>query len=149
LTHHRRQPNIEPRAGQLGVAVQAAAVLRHNEVLGTHLDPPVVAADRGRAVRMAFLGGQALLLPGAIAIAQLTGAPVLMTFLRRSADWRHQVLEISPPMPLEGDAVTAFGRCLGVVEAAIRRDPAHWFYWQSTGLEQLGLLPKEAAQALA
>jgi len=149
VERHRHRPNIEPRAGQFGVAVQAAAVLRQNELIGTHLDPPVIAADRSRAASMNFLSGQALLLPGAITIAQLMGAPVLMTFMRRSEDWRHQVLEISPPMPLNGDAVTAFGRCLAVVEAAIRRDPAQWLYWRLSALVQLGLLPKEAMKAHA
>jgi Kdo2-lipid IVA lauroyltransferase/acyltransferase len=148
LTRHRRRPNIEPR-GQLGIAVQSAAILRHNELIAICLDPPVLAADRARAVPMDFLNGQALLLPGATTIAQLTGAPVLMTFLRRSADWRHQVLEISPPMCMDGDAVTAFGRCLAVVEAAIRQNPAHWVFWDFSELVALGLLAEEAINAFA
>jgi Kdo2-lipid IVA lauroyltransferase/acyltransferase len=148
VEHHRHRPNIQPRAGQFGVAVQAAAALRQNELIGTFLDPPVLAADRRRAVAVDFLNGQALLLPGAITIAQLTGAPVLMTFMRRSADWRHQVLEISPPMPVDGDVVMAFKRCLAVVEAAIRQDPAHWCFWYvPSELVELGLLPEEAIKA--
>jgi lauroyl/myristoyl acyltransferase len=145
--HHRR-PNIQPRPGNFGAAVQAVTALRQNELIATFLDPPVFAADRKRAVSVDFLNGQVLLLPGAITIAQLTGAPVLMTFMRRSADWRHQVLEISPPMPLDGDAVADFKRCLAVVEAAIRQDPAHWFFWYvPSELVELGLLPEEAIRA--
>jgi KDO2-lipid IV(A) lauroyltransferase len=142
LVHHWHRPNIEPR-GQLESAIQAAKVLRHNELIGICIDAPVLAVDRTRAVPMNFLNGKALLLPGATTIAQLTGAPVMMTFLRRSEDWCHQILEISPPMPMDGDAVTAFERCLAVVEAAIRQNPAHWHYWSKFALIHLGLLPEE------
>jgi Kdo2-lipid IVA lauroyltransferase/acyltransferase len=148
LERHRYRPNIEP-LGQIATAVQAATILRQNELIGICLDPPVLAADRARAVPMDFLNGQALLLPGVTTIAQLMGTPVLMTFLHRSADWRHQVLEISPPMPLDDDAVTAFKHCLAVVEAAIRQNPAHWFYWNVFDLIGLGLLPREAMTAFA
>lgn len=142
VQRHRHRPYIEPRPGQIGVAAQAAIVLRHNELIGTHLDPPVLAEDHARAVQVDFLGGQALLMPGAITIAQIMGVPVLMVFMRRSSDWQHQVLEISAPIPLEGEATTAFERCLAVVEAAIRQNPAHWLYWKWDGLVELGLLPR-------
>jgi lauroyl/myristoyl acyltransferase len=147
VAHHQRRPSIEPaghespRKGQLMVAVRAAAVLRQNELIGICIDVPVPAANRARAIPMAFLGGQALLLQGTTTLAQLTGAPVLMMFLRRSADWRHQVLDISPPVPLDGDAVAAFGRCLAALEAAVRRDPAHWFYWQRADLDAILTVP--------
>jgi lauroyl/myristoyl acyltransferase len=147
VEHHRHRPSIEPR-GQFDTAVQAAAILRQNELIGICLDPPVLPADRGRAVPVDFLNGQALLLPGAITIAQLTRAPVLMTFMRRSADWRHQILEISPPIPLDGDTLTAFRRCLAVVEAAIRQDPAYWIYWYGLAdLFKLGLLSEKIIKA--
>jgi len=146
LARHKQQPNIQPR-GQLESAVQAAQVLRQNEVLGILIDPPVLDVDRPRAVPVDFLNGQALLLPGVTTIAQLMGTPVLMTFMRRSADWRHQVLEISPPISMEDDALTAFRRCLAVVEAAILQNPAHWHYWGKYALMDLGLLPKEQEPA--
>ena len=147
LEHHLHRSNIEPR-GQFDTAVQAAAILRQNELIGICLDPPVLPADCRRAVPMEFLNGQALLLPGAITIAQLTGASVLMTFMRRSADWRHQILEISPPMPLDDDTMTAFRRCLAVVEAAIRQDPAYWNFWYGlSNLFKLGLLPEKTIKA--
>jgi len=148
VAHHRHRPNIEPRPGQIGTAVQAANVLRQNELLSILLDPPVLPADRARAVQVNFLNGRALLLPGAVTLAQLTGAPVLMVFMRRSADWGHQILEISPPVSMDGDAETAFERCLAVVENAIRQNPAHWRYWNITPLVQLGLLPREAMEDL-
>ena len=146
VAHHRHRPNIEPRTGQIGMAVQAATILRQNELIGILLDPPVLPADRTRAVQVNFLNGQALLLPGAVALAQLTGAPTLMVFMRRSEDWRHQVLEISPPVSVDGDKVTAFERCIAMVEDAIRKNPAHWRYWNPTPLAELGLLPEEAME---
>lgn len=145
VERHRHRPTIEPRAGRLDMAVQAASILRQNELIAICLDPAVARAeDRARAVQVDFLNGKALLLPGAVSIAQLMRTPVLMTFMHRSADWRHQVLEISPPMSLEGDTVTAFGRCLAVVESVIRQNPAHWHCWNFFSLFWLGLLPEEA-----
>jgi hypothetical protein len=72
----------------------------------------------------------------------------------RTADYRHQVLEISAPVqcPAEEDAATAFARCAAEVSAAIRRSPAHWVYWASNGdLANLGLLSpdKDEASAMA
>jgi len=139
---HWRRPIIQPHPGQWKTAVQMATILRANEVIAMTIDPPPLTADRPRAVPMRFLGRRAMLLSGSVTLAQLTGAPLLTLFLRRSADWRHQVLEISPPIPMDGDVVTAFGRCVAAVEAAILRDPAHWIYWsRSDDLVDLGLLP--------
>ena len=105
-------------------------------------DAEPLDADRARAVEVPLLGRQARLLPGVVTLAQLTGAPVLMAFMYRSADYRHQVLEISPPVPVQGETATAFGRCVAAIDAAIRRSPAHWFYWlQTDDLVSLGLLP--------
>lgn len=147
VEHSRQRPNIQPR-GQLETAVQAAAILRQNELIGICLDAPVLLSDRKRAVSVDFLNGQALLLPGAITIAQLTGAPVLMTFIHRSSDWRHQVLEISPPISLDGDTPTALRRSLAVVEAAIHQHPAHWNFWYGlSDLVKLGLVSEEAVNA--
>jgi lauroyl/myristoyl acyltransferase len=87
-----------------------------------------------------FLNGQVRLLPGAITIAQLTGAPVLAALLFRSSDWRQQVLVISPHIPVEGDTTDALARCLAVVENAIRRHPAHWKYWRFHTLSWMGLV---------
>ena len=146
VARHRRRPNIEPRAGQFGVAVQAASVLRQNELVGILLDPPVLPADRSRAVKAKFLNGEALLLPGAITLARLTGVPVLMVFMYRSADWQHQVLEISPPIPVDGDTIAAFERCLAIVDDAIHLHPAHWRFWNPVPLVELGLLPEEVIE---
>jgi KDO2-lipid IV(A) lauroyltransferase len=144
LRRHRHRPNIEPWAGRFEVAAQAATALRANEVITIAIDAPPLDSDRARTVEVPFLGRHARLLPGVVTLAQLTGAPLLMAFLYRSADYRHQVLEISAPMPVAGDATTAFERCAAEVSAAITRNPAHWVYWASTAdLGTLGLtLPK-------
>ena len=141
LRRHRKRPNIEPWHGRLDVAARAAAVLRANEVLTMTIDVPPLRSDHARAVEVPFLGRRARLLPGAAALAQLTGAPVMMGFLYRSADYRHQVLEISPPLLVEGDVTAAFERCVAEVSAAISRSPAHWRYWASAAdLADLGLI---------
>ncbi|MGH3250991.1 MAG: lysophospholipid acyltransferase family protein [Trebonia sp.] len=143
LRRHRHRPNIEPWAGRVAVAAQAAAVLRANEVLTIAIDAPPLEKDLARTVEVPFLGHRARLLPGAVTLARLTGAPLLMSFMYRTADYRHQVLEISAPVrcPAEEDVATAFARCAAEVSAAIRRSPAHWVYWASKGdLANLGLL---------
>jgi len=142
LRRHRHRPNIEPWTGRVEVAARAAAVLRANEVLTVAIDAPPLDTDRARAVQVPFLGRQAGLLPGAVALAQATGAPLLMAFLYRTADYQHQVLEISAPVLVDGDTAAAFARCAAAVSAAIRKSPAHWAYWASPGdLADLGLIP--------
>ena len=129
VRRHRQRPNIEPWPGRSEVAALAAAALRANDVVTIAIDAPPLASDRARAVEVPFLDSRAGLLPGAVALAQVTGAPLLMAFQYRAADYRHQVLEISAPVPVEGDTATAFGRCAAEVSAAIRRSPAHWLFW--------------------
>jgi len=144
LRRHRQRPNIEPWPGRPEVATLAAAALRANEVVTISIDAPPLDSDRARAVEVPFLGHQAGLLPGAVVLAQVTGAPLLMGFLYREADYRHQVWEISAPVPVEGETATAFGRCAAEVSAAIRRSPAHWIFWANTGdLADLGLIPPQ------
>jgi Kdo2-lipid IVA lauroyltransferase/acyltransferase len=145
LRSHRHRPNIEPWPGRVEVAALAASILRANEVVTIAIDAPPLDSDLARVVEVPFLGRRASLLPGAVTLAQLTGAPLLMGFMYRAADYRHQVLEISAPVPAGGDTVTAFARCAAEVSAAIRRSPAQWAYWPSGGdLAGLGLVAAEA-----
>ena len=146
LRRHRYRPNIEPWPGRVRVAAQAVAILRANEVITIAIDAPPLDSDLGRTVEVPFLGGRAGLLPGAVTLAQVTGAPLLMGFMYRAADYRHQVLEISAPVLADGDAATVFARCAAQVAAAIRRSPAHWVYWPSSAdLTRLGLIPPEGS----
>jgi lauroyl/myristoyl acyltransferase len=141
VQRHRQRPNIEPWPGRVQVAVQAAAALRDNEVVTICCEPPPLDEERNRAVEVPFLGHQASMLPGVVTLGKLTGAPVLMAFVHRLPDYRHQLLEISPPVPMDGDTVTAFGRCVTAVDAAIRANPAEWDFWFEPGdLARLGLL---------
>ena len=140
VLRYRQRPNIEPWPGRPQVAVLAARALRANEVVSISIDAPPLDNERARAVEVPFLGRRAQLLPGVVTLAKLTGAPVLMGFLYRGDDYRHQVWEISAPVPLEGGTATAFGRCAAEVSAAIRRSPAHWNFWNTTDLARLGLI---------
>jgi len=144
VRRQRQRPNIEPWPGRPQVAVLAAAALRANEVVTIAIDAPPLDSDQARAVQVPFLGRRAGLLPGAVALAQVTGAPLLMGFVYRAADYRHQVLEISAPVPVEGKTATVFERCAAELSAAIRSSPAHWEFWANTGdLARLGLIPPQ------
>ncbi len=123
VMRYRQRPNIEPWPGRPQVAMQAAAALRANEVVSISLDAPPLDNERARAVDVPFLGHRALLQPGVVTLAKLTGAPLLIGFLHRQADYHHQVWEISAPMPLEGETATAFGRCVAQASTAIRAKP--------------------------
>jgi lauroyl/myristoyl acyltransferase len=141
VRRYRQRPNIEPWPGRPQVAALAAAVLRANEVVTVLIDAPPLDSDQSRTIEVPFLGGRARLLPGVVTLAQLTGAPVLVGFLYRAADYSHQVWEISAPVPVEGDTATVFGRQAAEVSAAIRRSPAHWDLLGDTrGLIHLGLI---------
>ena len=146
LQRHRQRPNIEPLPGRLQVVARAAVALRANEVVTISSDAAPLGADQARAAELPFLGRKARLLPGVVGLAQLSGAPILMMFAYRCADYRHQVLEISPPVSMEGETMTAFGRCVAAIEAAVKNSPAHWVYWANTeDLTDLGLLPAGSA----
>jgi KDO2-lipid IV(A) lauroyltransferase len=151
LAKHRHRPEIEPRKAGVLAAAQMAEVLRANEVIAIPIDAPVMDPnDLGRAVPVDFLGHRARLLPGTAAIACRTGAQVLVAVMCRSADWRHQVLEISAPGAVEGDPLVAFKRCVAEVEAPITRNLAHWDFWEERQvLINLGLVPGVAVKSPA
>ncbi|MGB6453794.1 MAG: lysophospholipid acyltransferase family protein [Streptosporangiaceae bacterium] len=141
VRRHRQRPNIEPWPGRPQVAALAAAALRANEVVTITIDAPPLDSDRTRAIEVPFLGRRARLLPGAVVLAQVTGAPLLMGVLYRAADYRHQVLEISAPVPLGGDTAAAVEGCAAEVSAAIAKRPALWEPWAKTvDLVDLGLI---------
>lgn len=151
VIRHRRRPHLEPWPGRFQVAVQAAAALRENEFVTICSDAGPLGAEQARSLEMPFLGQKARLLPGVVSIAKLTGAPVLMVFIHRSADYQHQTLEISPPVSMQGDTRTAFERVVAAIDAAIQRNPASWNLWFETDvLARLGLVtatpPAETAE---
>lgn len=148
LLRHRQRPMIEPSPGRVKVAAQAAIALRANEVVTISSDARPLDGDLNRTVEVDLLGRQARLVPGVVGLARLTDAPVLMAFVHRSADYRHQVLVLSPPVPMAGEPVAAFGRCVAAMDAAIRTNPAHWTYWGSSDdLAGLGLLSPDTTRS--
>lgn len=148
VLRHRQRPHIEPTPGRVQVAVQAAAALRENEVVVICSDAAPLEAEQHRAIEVPFLGTTAKLLPGVITVAQLTGAPVLMAFAYRAADYRHHVLEISAPVPTQGEAAAAFMGCVTAIDAAIRRNPPNWdFWWDPDVFTRLGLVAADAPAA--
>jgi len=141
VLRHRQRPNIEPWPGRVHVAVQAAAALRDNETVLICSDAAPLAEDQARTIEVPFLGRPARLLPGVVSLARLTGAPVLMAFVHRLPDYRHQVLEISPPVPMDGETAAVFGRCVAAIDAAVRSNPAEWDFWfESDDLASLGMI---------
>src|ERR1700722_2884950 len=139
LLQHRQGPNIEPWADRVMSAMQAVGRLRRNEVVAICSDAFVLKNDQPRAVQVPFLGGEATLLPGVISLGRSSGAPVLMMFAHRSEDYRHQVVEISAPVSMEGGPKEAFRRCAAAMDAAITTKPALWHFWGETdyGLVEL------------
>jgi lauroyl/myristoyl acyltransferase len=141
VLRHRHGPNIEPWPGRFQVAVQAANVLYDNEVVTLCSDAPPLYAEMPRAIEVPFLGRQARLVPGVVPLAQLTGATVLITSIHRSPDYRHQVLEISPPVSMEGETAAALARCAAAMGAAIMANPVEWDFWyKMEDLARLGVL---------
>ena len=140
VVRHRR-PNIEPAKERFGTAIRMVEILRSNELITMAVETPLPSEDRARAIPVDFLGHQMLVLMGAVSVAQLSGAQLLVMDVRRSKDWRHQVLEISPPIPLDRDIVKTVKHCMAMLESPILHNLAHWDYWANArNLADLGLL---------
>jgi lauroyl/myristoyl acyltransferase len=140
VSRHRR-PNIEPAKERFGTAIRMMEILRSNELITMAVETPLLSEDRARAIPVDFLGHQMLVLMGAVSVAQLSGAQLLVMDVRRSKDWRHQVLEISPPIRLDSDIVKTVKHCMAMLESPILHNLAHWDYWANArNLADLGLL---------
>lgn len=127
VSHHLRRKNII--TSDRFSAVKAAKVLQNGELVFTQLDKIVKRRDLTRAISAEFLNSKRMFLPGAIALAKSSGAPILITLIRRASDWRHQILDISRPISLEGETDDCLRRCMTVIESAIRARPALWRHW--------------------
>jgi KDO2-lipid IV(A) lauroyltransferase len=146
VLRYRQGPNIEPWAGRIASGVQAVRTLRRNEVVTLLPDALPLEGDESRVVKVPFLGGEATFLPGVVSLARSSGAPVLMVSVNRLADYRHQVVEISPPLSMEGEPQEVLARCAAVMEANIRTNPAPWSTWQEErSLANLGLVPRASS----
>ena len=140
---YRQGPSIESwEAVSSGRSERVVGTLRRNEAVTILSDSAPQVSDESRVVKVPFLGKEATFLPGVIHLARSSGAPVLVVSVHRSADYRHQVVEISPPLSLEGELQEALARCAAVMETAIRTNPAQWGDWSDTeALASLGLIP--------
>jgi len=148
LVRQNIETSREIRNRPLSVAVQAAAVLRENGLVFIAVDAGI--KDPVRAVHADFLGGRATIMPGAVVISRLGGAPLLVTLLHRSRDWRHQRLEISQPVDPKGDEAEVTQRCLNFFDAAIRREPSQWDFWGTEELRsELGLIAEDGPRRRA
>jgi KDO2-lipid IV(A) lauroyltransferase len=144
---HLRRENILVNSwdrvrGSLAVALQAAEVIRRNEIIMTNVDTGSGGNGFERSVRVDFMGAQAPVLPGPIELARFTGAPILTVLVRRSRDWRHLSVTIQP---VEGNDVGSLQECLTRLEKAIRENPAQWELWKMSRLVRLKLYPANLA----
>jgi KDO2-lipid IV(A) lauroyltransferase len=144
LLRHRQGPNIEPWSNRIMSGMQAVRALRRNEVVTILADAIPQEGYESRVVKVPFLGGEATFLPGVIHLARSSGAPVLMVSTYRLPDYRHQVVEISPPLSMEGEVEEAFARCAAAMDAAVRSNPALWSTWNDD-LADIGLAPRASS----
>ena len=138
-----QRPSIYVEAGKRdAVVAEASKALQRNELILTMLDLVEAPSRHPNSPPIPFLGGLVYLPTGVVRIAKSTGAPLLFLLIHRSQDWRHQVMEISAPIPTEGEVNEVNERCAHLVEAAIRREPAHWRSWSYRTMASIGLLQK-------
>lgn len=89
--------------------------------------------DAGRAgAFVPFFGRASSTWTGPASIALRTGAPLVMAFIRRLADRRHEI-EVLPPLPVPDRSDAGAEAALTAVHTAelerhVRRHPAMWFW---------------------
>ena len=130
LRRHLLGPNIVVTKGRRNTVVpEAAKALERNTLVFTMLDVVDTPSLHPNVAPVPFLNGLAFVPNGAYRIAKTTGAPLLICLMHRSRDWRHQVMEISAPIPMDRDTDEINRSCVGLIEEAIRKEPAHWQNW--------------------
>ena len=127
------------RAG-VGMIPLGAGVRRVFEALRQNRWVALLADQdaKSRGVFVPFLGRPSSTPVGPAEIALRTGAPLIMGFMHRRADGRHE-LEVLPPLlasETDGDpALLLTARHAACLEAWIRRHPANWLWlhrrWKS------------------
>ncbi len=110
------------QAGNLGVAVKAANVLRRNGIVVMLVDFP----HRKSAVEVRFLEHRSSFTLGPAFVAKEIGAPLLDFFIHREKGWFPQVAEIGAPFWVQGNPEEAAQECASMLEPHVRRDPAAW-----------------------
>jgi lauroyl/myristoyl acyltransferase len=133
-TLHRRtidrflQGSIVVGEDQFAAGVQIAKRLSANQVIVSFIDAPALAEERDKAVLVPFLGQETPFMAGNFAIARRLRAPVFVMVARRSSDYIHSTLEIHPAITPDAKPEVTLGRCLAVLEDAIRACPEEWTY---------------------
>jgi len=146
---HRRLSNIfVDENSRSMVPVDAARKLERNELIFIMTDVVGFPSQHPHTAPIPFLNGLAYLPTGAVRIAKSAGAPLLFCLIHRSRDWRHQMMEISAPIPTEGDIDKTTRHCVRLIEDAIRREPANWRSWDYKTMAKIGLLPEEEMKRL-
>jgi KDO2-lipid IV(A) lauroyltransferase len=114
--------------------------LRRGHMVGVLLDQN---ASRREGVFVPFFGVPASTSKGLALIALRTGAPVVPSFIYRTADGRH-VAEFAPALPAPPDNdLEAYTRAFNeAIESAVRRNPGQWFWlhrrWKTRPSEGMG-----------
>jgi lauroyl/myristoyl acyltransferase len=111
---------MEPE--NFGVAVKAANALRRNEVVVMLVDK----AYSKDAVEVDLLGTSATFVSGHVALAAMTGAPLLHTAVHRGQG--HGLRgEVGPPLAIEADMAHTVQASAGRLEQVIVRHPELWY----------------------
>jgi Kdo2-lipid IVA lauroyltransferase/acyltransferase len=125
LERFRARVGVE-MIGKRNAVTEIRDALRRGRLVGVLLDQN---ASRRESVFAPFFGMPASTSKGFALIARRTGAPVVPSFIHRTADGRH-VAEFRPalPVPADGDLI-AYTRAFNeAIEAAVRRNPGQWFW---------------------
>jgi lauroyl/myristoyl acyltransferase len=113
---------------QFAAGVQIAKRLSANQVIVSFIDAPALAEEREKAVLVPFLGQETPFMAGNFAIARRLRSPIVVMVPHRSQDYIHSTLELHPPIIPDAQPEVTLGRCLAVLENAIRARPEEWTY---------------------
>jgi lauroyl/myristoyl acyltransferase len=130
---------------QFAAGVQIAKRLRANEVIVSFIDAPALLDERDKAVLVPFLGLETPFMAGNFAIAHRLRTPILVAVAHRSPDYAHLTLDIHPPIMPDAKPEVTLGRCLAVLEEAIRAHPEQWTYLPLAGSHERPEAPSATA----
>jgi lauroyl/myristoyl acyltransferase len=143
LSRLRAAPGIETIERGSGSMRAVIRKLKGGGVLA--ILPDVRVRDEGIVVP--FLGGRANLGKGMAMFARHVGAPIVPCLVSRRGWSRHRIEAMTPVLPdpdaeKETDIRRMTEAVMGLVEAAILRDPEQWFWFNARWV----LEPPEAAK---
>lgn len=121
-------------SGEFGGTVRALRLLQSNGAIFSIIDSRVYPGGEGKAVSVDFLGREAHFMPGTMVLARTAGSQLFVALAHMTKDWRHKVLEVSPPVSTEGTTEEVYQRCISILEREIRRYPSHWAFFSTPGV---------------